>query len=834
MRERSSFLSRLRLFLLLALVPATAMAGPPAESGRIKVLLGWIDGRSAPVTLTAASLGGERVADYGGSRLITLPREAAGRLPERLRGTGLTFTLHDDFDVLSLPGGRVDTRRVLDPALLSRELLTGPPRGTTSLYVVQLVGPPLPAWLERMAAEGAKVIGYVPQNGYLLGATAGAAAAVGRLPFVQWTSVYHSFLKARPAGREAEEARSRDIEIAALDGAGEVLAAVQRLDPDAEVLAEYDNRTLVRARIAAAEVDFLLADGRVIGIFDTPGMRLSDERQVMAATSNVDVTTNRPTNPTTYQSWLEGLCPFCADLAADDFSVSVADTGLDNGREERIPHPDLAIPADRVRYSARYPPTPTDNEDDGQDVKGHGTMVAAVIAGDASTGARDKQADGSPGFLLGMGIAPSAGIYSTKITDDNAIPIPGQSILGWASDATDKNVWIQNHSHNDTDTLDGQYTANSRLYDIAVRDSDGTSSNGDLTSITLTVSSGNVAHLQDHRTMSPATAKNVIAVGGAENYRDSAEENFLCPHGHFAGGFRNIMSHSRHGTRVSNLAPDGQAYSWSTYIKPDLTAVATSIVSAQSTALGLQSWCRTELYGQPYLVGSGTSFSAPVAAGAALIASRVYSEFASPGDPDPALASPALLKAILIGTARSMEGGTDRCIVHPGATIGPRPNDVQGFGMIDISGIVDPALTKSYVNQAYTFTSSAEANWNAIYYRRDPAKPVRVALTWTDAPAESQAAEPLVNDLDLYVNAPFSYRAATPFPCFRTYWGNNTAPFDQTWLSDCTQAPRPYMGHDFRNNTELVLVGGGASESMYNVTIKQEKIAKQAKPDSST
>src|ERR1041385_2846835 len=79
---------------------------------------------------------------------------------------------------------------------------------------------------------------------------------------------------------------------------------------------------------------------------------------------------------------------------------------------------------------------------------GHGTMVAGVIAGSAATSITD-----AGGYYLGTGIAPSAGVFSTKI-----FSLSGRTtndIFSWAHDARTNGVYIQNHSHNDYSDANG-------------------------------------------------------------------------------------------------------------------------------------------------------------------------------------------------------------------------------------------------------------------------------------------------------------------------------------------------------------------------------------------
>src|SRR5205814_15205 len=102
-----------------------------------------------------------------------------------------------------------------------------------------------------------------------------------------------------------------------------------------------------------------------------------------------------------------------------------------------------------------------------------------------------------------------------------------------------------------------------------------------------------------------------------------------------------------------------------------------------------------------YGAAAGTSFAAPVAAGAALLARRVYAERVNPGchaTCNPAAASPSLVKAMLVASAKSMKGGTSFSAVSSSTIIGALPNDQQGFGRIHLQDMLSTSLSHYYFN----------------------------------------------------------------------------------------------------------------------------------------
>jgi Subtilase family len=816
-------------FLLVSLA-VPLVAGPKPRPDRVKVMIGWADGRRAPIPVDARGLGGEEVADYGRYRLLSVPPAALIGLEHKLQAQNLRLTRRDDFDELALPGGRIDVRRGLDPSIPGTELIRAYPHGVRGLHVVQFHGPTLREWMDALVAAGAKVVNAVPQNGQLILATAGEAAAIEALTFVQWVSPFHPHHKAKPSKRAAE-AQAVEIEIVTDEGGAETIERLRRADPAASEFARLRGRVLYKANLDGRALDELLADPFVVGVFDTPQEALSAERSTMATSSNLNVDGTQPTNPTTYKNWIASNCAYCGDLAASGFWVGIADTGLDSG-STGTRHADLTntpgSSTTRMRFGFNFSSQTSTNADH----VAHGTMVAGIIAGrGANATARDRAGSGAAGtgFHMGTGLLPTAGIFSTKIGNASGVITTSTGVLQWAADATSNNVFIQNHSNNDYSASNqGKYTTRSAQYDAAVRDSNGAATAGGLP-ITLTVSSGNRdLNATGPLTLAPATGKNVIAVGGAENWRDNASELAFNCRGTTAGGFKNLMSWAKHGTVVSSIAPDGSglSHAWSTYMKPDLVAPASMIIAPRGPVFTTV-YCVPTMYSQPYTMESGTSFAAPVAAAASALAARVYSQKVL-GVADADAASPALRKAMLIASARSMAGGIDRA---NGQTIPERPSIEQGFGLISTVEMLD-ATPRTFFNQAHRFYSSDEGSYNMILTRRDMTRRIKAALVWTDAPAEANATEPLQNNLDFSIAVPsrqFNPDGGPMSPCPISYLGNNPSGSDTTFEIHCMMMFTG-VGPDMRNNAELIVVPQNPSRSSVFVTVNPTAINAVADP----
>jgi hypothetical protein len=800
-------------YVCLALFAAIVDAAPKPKRGFVKVL---ISGQ-------AETGEAEAVADYGRSRLVLVSESALHGMEQRLRARGVQVSRRDDFDILSLPGGRIDVREGLDPSIPAKELISGY-GSRRGLHLVQFIGPATQEWMDGLTAAGAEVVMGVPQNGQMVLATSANAANIGRLPFVQFVSPYHPRFKNKPGENEGA-VRGVEVEFADFDGYKESLGALRVNDASARELARFANRIVFSANLTDAQIERLLADPLVIGINALPEERISDERQIMSITDNVDLTGYQPTNPQTYSWWLANRCTFCGDLVNENFRIGIADTGLDDGiLGSANRHPELAPTGggpDRISYGAiLYPGVTTQ-----ADAVGHGTMVAGIIAGNSGLG----PVDAFPNFYLGQGVLPSAGIFSTRVTNNSGVLSTSFTPLDYATDATNNGVRFQNHSFNSAVLADmGKYTARCAQVDTAVRDSNGT--NPGATPITIAVAAGNRDGSLGPLVSPTGTAKNVITAGGAEDYRTDPYETTPSCRNTATGGFLYLNKYAKRGTAVPNTHWDGNVYPWTTYIKPDLTAPASHISSCVPHVTG---YCNGDFYNQPthhYTMESGTSFAAPVVSGAAALASRVYSQkFLGYGDPT--LASPALIKAMLIASARDMMGGTDS---DTGLTIGPRPNDMQGFGLVNVTEILDN-VPKTFINQSHRFNSSSNPAFHLLLNRRDNTKKVKAALAWTDAPAAAGAIEPLMNNLDLAVNVPTTWLSGgfgSPVtPCSVWHWGNNPA-----WMSEDTfQAHCAvfYMGQgpDYRNNAELAIMGDPGSRDVVQITITPTAINAQGNPN---
>jgi hypothetical protein len=217
---------------------------------------------------------------------------------------------------------------------------------------------------------------------------------------------------------------------------------------------------------------------------------------------------------------------------------------------------------------------------------------------------------------------------------------------------------------------------------------------------------------------SPGTAKNAITIGAVQNAR--------------CGAWVPAQQPGPDPDRVVSSSGRGPSQG---RIKPDLVAPGSDVLSLESgDSYAVQVWDRGWT-GERLALNTGTSQACALATGAGALLHEVLWRHGRSGRRP----SPALLKAALIATA-------DR----PGSAFG---HD-RGWGAITVSPLATTALPIVAIDQSETAQLSAGGRWTSEIAVRSAARPLELALVWTDPPGEADADHPLVNDLDLVVTTP--------------------------------------------------------------------------------
>ena len=485
----------------------------------------------------------------------------------------------------------------------------------------------------------------------------------------------------------------------------------------------------VRASGTRAMVEDVSSLEHVLWIEPYYPKQLHDEIQGLAVSGQHS---NWQPDPPGYKAWL-------ASVGLDDLStviVDVADDGWDTGDfTVGNHHPDFD---DATGTTCRVLYANDLCSDGNHGVGGHGTINMAIAFGD---GAGTAMVD-PDGYSYGTGVAPTARGGNTKVFSDSGSFCPA-TMVEITAPAQAAGAHITSNSWGAATY--GGYNADAAEYDLLVRDANANPADG-LQEFTVVFSAGNDGP-STGQTGSPGVAKNVITSGASENVRDHGQADGCGDLN--ADSFQDITDFSSPGP-----TEDGR-------LKPDAMAPGNHVQGAASQYSGFDgsSVCggpNNDFAAPPddaywpagqtwYTWSSGTSHSTPGMAGqAALIYEWYLDEHGVPP-------SPAMIKAVMLASSDDMAGGDD----GNGGTIENLPNIRQGWGLVNMGRVTDGSSFFTF-DQDHVFTSSGE-DFSPVPLLTvvDPTKPVRIMMTYADAPGDPNASPSggLANDLDLEVTA---------------------------------------------------------------------------------
>ena len=603
--------------------------------------------------------------------------------------------------------------------------------GASETRIVQFAGPIRRGWIDSLRETGVEIVGYVPNNSYIVRGDRDQLARLASLDAgeygsdskpIRWMGRVPATHKIDPAFTDqmlAVHGYTVNAEIELIDSA-ESTAVIERVSRLASSVNREPRKFLnyvvlsvtlpVERLLEIAQLDEVLFAG------PAAEMTLHDERgaQIIAGNLNADAT--QPSGPG-YMTWLasKGLD------ATSDFVIDFADSGLDRGStSELLLHPDFldAGLQSRVAYSFNYA-----NDGMRDDRRGHGTLIASIAAGRNANSIED-----APGYMYGLGVDPGVRLGASRIFDVLGRLGTGLRFTNVASAAYAAGARISNNSWGNSSNT---YDATAQEYDSLVRDArPSETGNQEMTFVFAAGNAGPGGHIS-----SPGTAKNTIAVAASENYRPEGVdacnldgEGNIGPEG--ADNVRDILRYSA-GGRTS----DGRA-------KPDISAPGTHIYGAASKAsgfFGIGLCAGAGIYQPPnqtlYTWSSGTSMATPHITGAASLIRRFFVSRNLLGDNR--APSPAMIKAALINSASYIAGENAG---------GDLPGERQGWGLADLSRAFDGAK-RELTDQTKLFTESGQT-FEIHGSIADRSLPLRVTLTWTDAPG-MLIGPAIVNDLDV-------------------------------------------------------------------------------------
>ncbi len=557
---------------------------------------------------------------------------------------------------------------------------------SADVYVVTLAGPVMEPWREALTDAGAELLSAIDRRTFAVRAPAAQSPVIAALDFVWAFRRYELDDTIAPADLSPAESTAEPI--------------------------LYDAR--VHPGVDAAEIaSQLRVDGIEMVEVTADKLRFravpdSDALVALASRSEVErVQKFNPPEPACDRALALVGIPVQHGFSASAYNgtgeiVGLADSGID------LKHPDVGPRVHKWYARGRL--------NDPRDRTGHGTHIAGCIAGTgAASGGTVRGA--APGAKLVVHALDGANGGFTGLPADLGVLL---------EEAYAQGARIYNMSWSAADSL-GDYQMFSHEVDAFVwRRPD----------MLVVVSAGNkgtaagsqqAGWVKTGSVGSPGTAKNALTVGASTSDRKVAgnptwgqrwPKAFPDPpirDGLVSGGPTNVAAFSDRGP-----CDDGFR------IKPDLLAPGTKIQAPRSRDAPAGEYETPGPSDPDYGFMSGTSMSAPIVAGSAALVRQLYRGRFSHTP------SAALLKATLInGTRwlRTSEALADRQTP---------PNWHQGFGSLDLTGILSPPSGRRL---AFRDTHSpgmeqltATGRERRYTMQTQKAGPLRLCLTWIDRP----------------------------------------------------------------------------------------------------
>lgn len=648
-------------------------------------------------------------------------------------------------------------------------------QGDPGSYLVQARGTIDQNFRDVLRGAGAEVVSYVPNNTYLVRASAAVAQQVRVSPRVQSVLPFEPYYKLDmtllplAVRREAMPA-DRWLNLVLFAGSHEQAKADLRA-LGAEVKAEQ-RFPFGHVVTIAPRADSLVALAQLpavqnIEAYHSPVL-MNDLSRVRLDVSMAPPTTNAPAG-----NWL--------GLTGSGVTVGLNGSGVD------LAHPQLA---GRTFVNAASPAS---------DTNGHDTFIAGVIAANHST--TPTPTNGSIAGASYRGIASSAQVYPLSLYSDGYANYGNTWLITNAALAT--NIFIVNNSWGYPVS---SYDINAALFDEAVRDSLDFRTNDQ--PVTHVFAAGNTGGANTGGTgggadtiASPGTGKNVITVGASELLRSVENSTSVT---NFGTNDPLANAHSDSDNQVADFSSRGNVgvgiEGSAGRFKPDLVAPGAYVASLRASTFTNVQESDAMLGSSQWRYESGTSVAAGKVSGLLALMQEFFALNFSRTN------TPSMNKALLINRARTLHGAYDFAVNNPVTH--------QGWGIPSLSNTVPAVGAFGFLTNAGPLTRQIvivdESNYvtnrlaTGQFHAYDVTLPagftntntLKITLVWTDPAGNPVASTKLVNDLDLFV-------AATNAVSTNHYEGNNFAP--GTLLTQPTPVGNS-SARDSVNNVENVFI----------------------------
>ena len=474
--------------------------------------------------------------------------------------------LINDRHAILLENALIDTRNPLNFSIPKNLQSSGEP----GAYIVQARGPVDAAFRAALARAGAQIVSYIPNDAYLVrvpasGADEIQASGVSQsvIPYEPYYKIQSSLLNAAVGQHPLPAGAALTLGLFA-DGAPQTISQIEKLG--GVILARDQSPFGPMVRVQPPQNWTALAT--------LPGVQIVEPFHPRVHANDLSrVSTGVSTNT------LTGLTYF--GLSGSNVIVAVPDSGIDATHPAFTTGGSLGAPgAAPVRVFGL-------TTNDLADTDGHGTFVGAEIAGNGDMSTSPVNVGG---ILASMnygsvtnadfrGKAPLAKLFSMNLN---------QSDQQLQAAAALTNALISNNSWNHDS--DNTYDLAAASYDAATRDALPLVTGSQ--PVLFVFSAGNAGSGGDSTDpgggdrdsiLSPATAKNVIAVGAIQENRGITNQVTA------ADGTTNEpwLEETSTGYRVAGFSSRGNVgigiEGASGRFKPDVVAPGTFIVSARSS-----------------------------------------------------------------------------------------------------------------------------------------------------------------------------------------------------------------------------------------------------------
>jgi hypothetical protein len=725
------------------------------------------------------------ITDYGTYSVWRVPSDAV-----KIFANQSGITPRPDFDQIGLRGSFIDTTNFTDAKIPAQLRQTR--QDAAQMWLVQFAAPVQVVWLNELTAKGLEIVAYMPQNAYIVYGTNAQLTALENVTrqsvIYNWTGAYHPAYRLDPNLHNIKQSNiSVTVQIYNTPKVNDTLSRLQ--DIGGKIYRQpltVQKFSYISLELPSTRLPEIAGWSDVFNVEPYFSPMPQDERQAQIVAGNVSTSGGVvvPQSPG-YLDWLSAK-GFSGDPAQYPL-VDVVDDGLDDGTvapldAEFYDLGDKTRPA-RLLHNQNCTAAPKANG-----VLGHGHLNASILGGyNDRTGVPYQDADG---YRYGLGIAPFVRFGGTKIfNDQNIFDVSGcggnESGIILKSYAAGAQITSNSWS----ETASGQYRVGAQIYDALTRDANNNATDGNQPLLHI-FAAGNYG---TSGVGTPGTAKNVLTVGATENVRDDGILDGCLQR--FANNADDILTNSARGP-----VADGRA-------KPDIVAPGRHIQGAASKdpAYNGNGVCggftnkfapgsrdpNHKFYPNPsqngitqtlYTWSSGTSHATPAVAGAAALLYNRYEQIWRSG----AKPSPALLKALILNSARYLEGE---------GTGGTLPGGGQGWGGVELQTILSGAPI--YIHDQERLLSQSGQIFTRTGVIANSGQPLRLSLVWTDAPGATTG-NAYVNDLNLEL-----------------------AIGGQIYRGNVFQGASSVPGGtaDFRNNVENIFLPSGLSGSfVFTVT----------------